>query len=226
MTPVQKSLFAMQDQTYRTFHARLVPTIDPDRIIGIRTPQLRAFAKAFSKLPEASVFLEELPHVYYEENNLHAFLIEQFKDFNAALAAAEAFLPYIDNWATCDSFLPKVFRHNPKPLLPKIRQWIASSKTYTVRFGIELLMKLYLDDRFQPEYLDWVAKIQSEEYYINMMIAWYFSEALAKQYDLAIAYLKQNRLDCWVHNKAIQKAMESRRISPKTKEYLKTLKRK
>ncbi len=222
---VADRLFEMADAEYRNFHAKLIPTVPEECIIGIRTPQLRKFAKSFAKAAESEEFMKCLPHRYYEENNLHAFVIEQIKDFDKAVEETEKLLPYIDNWATCDMFMPPVFKKNPDALLVKIKEWIQSDKTYTVRYAIGLLLKLFLDDRFKEEYLDTVSKIKSDEYYINMMIAWYFATALAKQYDAAILYITENRLEKWVHNKAIQKAVESRCIDSYTKQYLKGLKR-
>lgn len=221
---VSERLFEMADLEYKSFHAKLIPTVAEDCIIGIRTPQLRKFAKSFAKTAESKDFMKCLPHKYYEENNLHAFVIEQIKELAEAVEETEKFLPYIDNWATCDMFMPSVFKKNPDALLVKIKEWIQSDKTYTVRYAIGLLLKLFLDDRFKEEYLDTVSKIKSDEYYINMMIAWYFATALTKQYDAAILYITENRLEKWVHNKAIQKAVESRCIDSDTKQYLKGLK--
>ena len=201
-----------------------MPTVAPELIIGIRVPVLRKFAKEFAKTEQCQDFLLALPHEYYEEDNLHAFVIEQIKDFDLALTETERFLPYIDNWATCDLFFPKVFLQNKEKLLPKMKLWLQADQPYVVRYAIGLYMRLCLEDGFCLEYLDWIAAIRSEEYYINMMIAWFFATALAKQYDAAIAYITGQRLDPWVHNKAIQKAVESRRIPKEQKEYLKTLK--
>ena len=219
-----RELFLLQDLEYKEFHSRLMPTIDDKSIIGIRIPMLRQFAKAVGNAPEAEAFMAQLPHKYYEENNLHAFLIEQIKDYDEALRQTERFLPYIDYWATCDSFLPKIFKKNTDKLIVKINEWLKSDKTYTIRYAIGLLMSLYLDEGFKAEYAEEVSKIKSEEYYVNMMIAWYFATALAKQYDAVIPYLTEKRHDKWVHNKTIQKAIESRRILPETKEMLKKLK--
>lgn len=221
---VQAQLFAMQDLQYRDFHCKLMPTVKPETVIGIRTPELRKFAKAFSKTPEAAAFLKILPHKYYEENNLHGFLIESMKDYDQTVAALDAFLPYVDNWATCDLMRPKAFQKHLPELLEQIRKWIASDHTYTIRFGIEMLMTFYLDDQFQPEYLEWAANVHSEEYYVNMMTAWYFATALAKQYQAALPYIQQYRLEPWTHNKTIQKAIESYRITDETKGYLRSLK--
>ena len=217
-------LFALQDLEYRAFHSRLMPTVDPETIIGVRTPELRKLARGFAREPEAAAFLQTLPHRYYEENNLHGFLIETIKDFDQCIGALDAFLPYVDNWATCDLMSPKVLKQDLPRLLTHIRRWMASGHVYTIRFGMEMLMRYYLDEAFRPEYLDWVAAVHSEEYYVNMMIAWFFAEALAKQYDAALPYLLKHRLDVWTHNKAIQKARESYRITPEQKAYLKTLK--
>lgn len=222
---LQEELFAMQDLDYRDFHSRLMPNIDKDKIIGIRTPQLRKFAAEFSKREESREFLNTLPHEYYEENNLHAFLLEKQNDYDTAVAETDRFLPYVDNWATCDMFMPKVFKKNREKLMTQIDIWLKSDKTYTVRYALGLLMKLYLDDGFEPEYLEKAAKIKSDEYYVNMMIAWFFATALAKQYESAIIYFTESRLTPWVHNKAIQKAVESSRIDNELKQYLKLLKR-
>lgn len=221
---VQTALFGLQDLEYKAFQSRLMPTIDPDRIIGIRTPQLRKFAKEFIKTGDAAAFLEILPHTYYEGNNLHGFLIESMKDFDQTITALDAFLPYVDNWATCDLIAPKIFKKYPQELFEKIKQWIASGQTYTIRFGIGTLMRFYLDEQFQSEYPALVAAVHSEEYYVNMMIAWYFATALAKQYDAILPYFQQRMLDPWTHNKAIQKAIESYRITEEQKVYLRTLK--
>jgi len=218
---IEKKLFEMQDLKYKEFHSKLMPNINPDLIIGVRIPELRKFAK---EIYLATDFSDMLPHTYYEENNLHAFLIEQIEDFNTALLKTEKFLPYIDNWATCDSFLPKAFKKNKEKLLPKIYEWIKSEHTYTVRYAIGLLLKLFLDDDFKKDYPELVAKVKSEEYYINMMIAWYFATALAKQYNDTIPYIEKRKLPAWIHNKTIQKAIESNRITKETKAYLKTFK--
>lgn len=215
----------MQDEEYRNFHAKLVPTIDINRIIGVRTPQLRKYAKEVAKQPYAEEFLNELPHTYYEEYNLHSALINLlYKDIDDLLEKIEDFLPYVDNWATCDMMSPKLFKKNLPLVYERIKEWLKSDKTYTVRFGIVTLLGYYLDDAFEPEMLDLVAQVKSDEYYINMAIAWYFSIALVKQYDATIPYFTEPRLDVWTHNKAIQKAIESFRISKETKDYLRTLK--
>lgn len=221
---IQKELFKLQDTDYRDFHTKLMPKVDKETIIGIRIPVLRKFAKDYFKSGQFEDFLKELPHKYYEENNIHAFLIEQIKDFETAINEVEKFLPYINNWATCDCFQPKVFKKNKEKLLCHIRNWMRSDKTYTVRYGINQLMTHFLDDDFREEYQLLVVNVKSEEYYINMMRAWYFATALTKQYDSAIKIIEAKKLDAWTHNKAIQKACESYRIIPETKEYLKKLK--
>ena len=221
---ITQRLFALEDKEYRLFQCKLMPTVDPDRVIGVRTPQIRALAKELAKTPEAQQFIKELPHKYYEENNLHAFLIERIADYGAAVEAVESFLPYVDNWATCDSMSPKVFKKHLPELLGRIKTWLDSGKTYTVRFAVEMLMSYYLDEDFKPEYLDLAAKVESEEYYVRMMVAWFFATALAKQYDVTLPYLQNRRLDSWTHNKTIQKAVESYRITEEQKEYLRTLK--
>lgn len=223
MTSLQERLFELQDAKYRDFHSKLIPNIDKECVIGIRTPVLRRFAKEFGKTPEAEEFLRELPHRYYEENNLHMMLLTSLKDFEQCLEQIERFLPYIDNWATCDLPLPKCFAMHKEELLKHIRSWIASGETYTIRYGMGVLMRLYLDGDFWPEYLEWVTGVSSEEYYVNMMIAWYLATALAKQWDAVIPYLEERRLSPWVHRKTIQKAVESYRITPEQKVYLKGL---
>lgn len=225
MEQITKGLFELQDEEYRKFHAKLMPTIEFDRIIGVRTPKLRKYAKEIAKQPYAKDFLKELPHTYYEENNLHSALINLlYKDIDDLLEKIEAFLPYVDNWATCDMMSPKLFKKNLPLVYEHIKEWLKSDKTYTVRFGIVNLLGYYLDDAFEPEMLDLVAEVKSDEYYINMAIAWYFSIALVKQYDSTISYFTEPKLDVWTHNKAIQKAIESLRISKETKDYLRTLK--
>ena len=218
MTEIQRKLFEMQDLSYRDFHARLMPTVPKEQIIGIRTPQLRRFAKSFGDVEN---FLKELPHYYYEENNLHAFLISEIKEFDRCILALDTFLPYVDNWATCDGLRPKIFAAYPENLLPKIQEWLTSEHPYPVRFAIEMLMCFYLEKNFDPVFPDWVASVSSEDYYVKMMVAWYFSTALAKQYDAVIPYIEQRRLSPWVHKKTIQKACESYRITLQQKEYLK-----
>ena len=217
-------LFRMRDADYALLQAKIIPTVAADRIIGVRTPALRAFAKALYKDRDKEVFLSCTPHQYFDENQLHAFVISLEKDFDKCIAEVDAFLPFIDNWATCDQLSPKAFKREPEKLLQYIQSWIKSDQTYTVRFAIGMLMQHFLDERFDVGYADMVAKVKSQEYYINMMIAWYFATALAKQYERTVPYLEGRRLDGWVHNKAIQKSVESYRITDEQKAYLKTLK--
>lgn len=222
---IREELFSMQDIKYKAFNEKLIPTVKSEYVIGVRTPQLRKYAKSLAKMPEAKEFLSALPHIYYEENNLHAFLIETIKDYEEAMTETEKFLPYIDNWATCDSFSPKVFRKHPQEVYEKAKKFMKSEHTYTIRYGIGLLMSNYLeDDRFLPEMPALVAEIQSEDYYVNMMCAWYMATALAKQPETILPYLTEYKMSVWVHNKTIQKAVESRRIDEEMKTYLKTLK--
>lgn len=220
---VQAELFEMQDLTYRDFHAKLMPTIDKETVIGVRTPMLRAYAKKFEKTADAVTFLEVLPHKYYEENNLHGLLIEQIKDYPACIAAIERFLPYVDNWATCDMIALRTMKKHLDVFIQEVYSWMASDHPYIVRFGIGMLMRYYLDEQFKTEYPEKVAEIKSDEYYVNMMRAWYFATALAKQYDQILPYLEEKKLDTWTHNKTIQKAVESYRITPEQKRYLRTL---
>lgn len=220
---IQKQLFTLQDKGYQAFHSRLMPTVPTEKVIGVRTPVLRRLAKQLASTPQAQVFLCSLPHDYYEENNLHAFLIESIRDYGAALAETEKFLPYIDNWATCDCFCPKVFAKHTAELLAHIRCWLNSGKVYTMRYAMNMLMRYYLDESFRPEYLAWVAGVHSEEYYLNMMRAWYFATALAKQPEAALPWLTEKRLDVWTHNKTIQKAVESCRIPDEMKRKLRDL---
>ena len=224
MQSITEHLLSLQDEGYRRFHSKLMPTVESDVIIGVRTPVLRKFAKQLSGTQEAKQFLQELPHHYYEENNLHGFLLEEIKDFDTCIAALNVFLPYVDNWATCDMMSPKVLEKDLKSLYAWVKTWIGSKETYTIRFGVNMLMKYYLDEAFLPEYPELVASIQSEEYYVKMVVAWYFATALAKQYKEVLPYLEEKRLDVWTHNKAIQKAVESYRITADQKKYLKTLK--
>ncbi len=221
---IESELFSYQDLSYAQLQIRTIPTVDASRIIGVRTPQLRLFAKRLYKEPDTDSFLNELPHKYFDEDQLHAFIISLEKDFDICIAKVEAFLPYVDNWATCDQMSPKAFKKDPERLLPYIDEWIRSDKTYTVRFAVGMLMEHFLDERFDTKYADMVAGLRSDEYYINMMIAWYFATALAKQYDACIPYIEEHRLDTWTHNKAIQKSVESYRITDERKLYLKSLK--
>ncbi len=226
MTDLQKELFNLEDKKYKTFQAALVPTINPATIIGIRVPVLRAFAKSYSKKDEAQIFLNQAPHEYYEENLLHMILLSFEKDFDTWLNKTSDFLPFIDNWAVCDMAPSKVVNKNHGPLLPHIKSWIKSDKPYIIRYGIGLLMREYLDEDFSDVYLKIVSKVKSDEYYVNMMIAWYFATALAKQWDSTIPYLEDSPFEIWTHNKIIQKAIESYRISEEHKNYLRSLKRK
>ena len=222
---IQKRLFALKDAEYATFQAKLMPSVAREAIIGVRTPQLRALAKELWKNEPAlcEAFLSALPHRYFDENQLHAFLLENMRDFDLCIRYVEAFLPYVDNWATCDQLSPKVFKKHKTDVLEYIRSWISSSQTYTCRFGMEMLMTHFLDDAFFPESLDMVAAVKSDEYYVNMMVAWFFATALAKQWDSAIVYIERRSLGPWCHAKAIQKACESYRISAERKEYLRGL---
>lgn len=219
-----KELDALQDVEYRDFQSGLIPNVEKDYFIGVRTPELRKLAKVMAKREDVDEFLSELPHSTFDENQLHAFIISEIKDFDKCIEEVELFLPYVDNWATCDQMSPKVFKKKRALLMERIKEWIVSEKTYTVRFAIGMLMSHFLDEDFDKSYLDMVAEVRSEEYYINMMIAWYFATALAKQYDAVLPYIEGRRLDVWTHNKAIQKSVESRRITEKQKEYLKSLK--
>lgn len=224
LTPIQAQLFALQDLDYRTFHCKLMPTVDPERVIGVRTPQIRQLAKQLSGTPEGEAFLQALPHRYYEENNLHGALLSLGKSYSWVLEGVNVFLPYVDNWATCDLLSPKVFRKHLPELREEIPRWLADPHPYTVRFGLRMLLSFYWGSNFQREYLDWAAALQREEYYVKMMVAWYFATALAKEYAVTLPYLQAHRLDPWTHNKAIQKAVESTRVSPEHKAYLRTLK--
>ena len=221
---IVEELFRMQDKDYALMQTKIIPTVAADRIIGVRTPALRTFAKSLYKDSDIDAFLSSVPHQYFDEDQLHAFILSLEKNFDKCIAEVDAFLPYIDNWATCDQLSPKVFKKEPEKLLPHIQSWIKSDRTYTVRFAIGMLMQHFLDEKFDVKYADMAAEVRSEEYYVNMMIAWYFATALAKQYELILPYLEEKRLDDWVHNKAIQKSVESYRITDEQKAYLKTLK--
>lgn len=224
MNELTQELLGQADRVYGDFTASLIPTIPKERIIGVRTPIIRKLARSVYMSAEAEAFIASLPHYYYEENNLHAFLIEQITDYDTAIAETERFLPYIDNWSTCDCFNPKVFARHTDRLLEKVSEWLGSGQTYTIRYGIRMLMKYFLNDKYTHEITDMAAAVKSEEYYIKMMCAWFFAEALIKQYDSALPYFEDKALEPWTHNKAIQKACESRRISAESKEYLKSLK--
>ena len=223
---IRIELSNLQDLKYRDLQITTIPSVASGRITGVRTPQLRALAKELSKREDISLFLEDLPHKLFEEDQLHAFILSGMKDAEECIRLVDKFLPYVDNWATCDQMSPKVFKKNKKLLLEYVNTWIKSDKTYVKRFAIGMLMEHFLDEDFKPSYLSKVAKIRSDEYYVNMMIAWYFATALAKQYDRTLPFIEEQKLDKWTHNKSIQKAVESYRITPEQKEYLKTLRRK
>ena len=220
---IVKSLYALQDATYRDFQSALLPTVDKKSVIGVRTPELRSLARTLRGT--YGDFINNLPHKYFEENQLHAFIISDIRDFDSAVLAVNSFLPYVDNWATCDQMSPRVFAKNTDKLLPYIKKWIKSKHTYTVRFGVLCLMRYFLDDRFDTKYADMVANIKSDEYYINMMRAWYFATACAKQWTHILPYFKNRALDTWTHNRAIQKAIESYRVSDVNKAVLRTLRK-
>ena len=220
---VYERLAACGSEEYRDFQSRIVPTVPKETILGVRTPDMRRIAKELRGTAEAEEFLAELPHKYYEENLVHFFLIAMIRDFDECVRAVETFLPYVDCWPVCDQSTPKVFAKNHEKLLPLIQKWIGSEHVYTARFGIRMLMNEFLGDDFKPEYLEWVASVKGEDYYIKMMVAWYFATALAKQYDESVVYIEERRLEPWTHKKAIQKAVESFRVSDEHKEYLKSL---
>jgi len=221
---IRERLFRMRDTGYAAMQVSIIPTVGAERIIGVRTPALRAFAKELYRDEIRDAFLAGLPHPFFEEDQLHAFVLSEEKDFERCVQTVEAFLPYVDNWATCDQLSPKVFKKNAERLMPYIRKWIRSKETYTVRFAIKMLMQYFLDDRFSLEYPEMVAAVRSEAYYIRMMAAWYFATALASQYEAVLPFLENRKLEDWTHNKAIQKSLESFRIAPEQKAYLKTLK--
>lgn len=221
---IREELNSLSDSKYREFQAKLIPTVEPDAVIGVRTPALRKLAKTYAKREDIDEFLSDLPHKYFDENQLHAFVVSELKDYPRCIELVDKFLPFVDNWATCDQMSPKVFKKHRQELLTYIEKWLKAPDTYTVRFAVGMLMEHFLDEDFKPEYLDIVAGIRSEEYYINMMKAWYFATALAKQYDETIGYIEGERLDKWSHNKSIQKAIESYRITSEQKGYLRSLK--
>lgn len=223
---IQKTLFSMQDKKYAAFQAKLTPNLTLEDFIGVRTPDLKKFAKQLYKEGDYQEFLNDLPHKYFDENQLHAFIIAEIKDYDTCIKEVNNFLPYVNNWATCDQLSPKSFKKNKDNLLKEIKVWIKSKETYTVRFAIGNLMRHYLEEDYDVKYPEMVSKVKSDEYYINMMIAWYFATALAKQYDSVLPYVTDNKLDVWTHNKTIQKAVESDRITPQQKDYLKSFKRK
>ena len=226
MTPIQEKLFQLQDLGYRDFHSKLMPTVCKDKIIGVRVPVLRKLAKELNKSELKADFLNTLPHKYYEEDNLHAFLIEQIKDYDECIFALDKFLLFVDNWATCDMMTPKVLGTNTEKLYEKIEEWAKSEHVYTVRFAIVTLMKFFMNEHLDKKHLNLLLSIKSDEYYINMAIAWYLATALASRWDIVIPYIEKQKFNKWVHNKAIQKAVESYRITKEQKEYLKTLKKK
>ena len=219
-----EALNAARDAEYQVFQAKLIPTVDASYFIGVRTPALRALAKEFAGREDIGEFLAMLPHEYFDENQLHAFILSGMKDYEACMEGVNRFLPYVDNWATCDQMSPKIFKKHKAELLKNVKVWLKSKETYTVRFGIGMLMEHFLDADFDPAYPEMVAKIRSDEYYINMMIAWYFATALAKQYESILPFIEEKKLDAWTHNKTIRKAVESYRITPEQKEYLRSLK--
>ena len=222
MNNIVIKLFELQDNEYQRLQYKIIPNVD--NIIGVRTPELRKLAKQLIKENNYKLFLNNLPHKYFDENQLHAFIISEIKDYDECIKYINDFLPYIDNWATCDQMSPKILKKHKEELIKYIKVWIKSKKTYTIRFGIGMLMEYFLDENFNKTYLELVSKIRSNEYYVNMMIAWFFATALAKQYEETIKYIENKKLDIWVHNKTIQKAIESYRIRESQKEYLKTLK--
>ena len=220
---IRDELFRCRDEAYAAFQRKLIPTVAPESILGVRTPVLRAYARQLWKRGEGEGFLGDVPHRYFDENQLHAFLLSEIRDFGRCVEGVCQFLPFVDNWATCDQLSPRVFKTHRPELLEYIQGWLGSPETYTVRFGVGMLMRHYLDGEFDPAYPAMVAAIRSEEYYVRMVVAWYFATALAKQYDAAIAYIEQRRLEPWTHNKAIQKSVESHRITPAQKAYLRSL---
>lgn len=222
---IRARLFSLQDTEYKAFQSRLMPTVSPEAVIGVRMPQLRRLARELTATPEAVAFMADLPHRYYEENTLHGLLISRMNDYAMVVQALDKFLPFVDNWATCDLMAPRAFQAHPASLPGHIRRWLRDGRCYTVRFGVGMLLKYYLDEAFLPEHLQWVSQVCCEEYYVNMMVAWYFATALAKQPDATLPWIAEGRLPCWVHNKTIQKAVESYRIPPEQKEMLRGLRR-
>lgn len=221
---IKKSLLDRQDVKYRDFQAKLIPTVEPGTIIGVRTPALRDLAKQLAKREDIDEFLTSLPHRFFEENQLHAFIISEMKNYTECMKKLDAFLPFVDNWATCDQMSPKIFKKNRDSLIPRIKEWLNSSHTYTVRFAIKMLMEHFLDESYDISYPETVAAIRSDDYYVNMMIAWYFATALAKQFESALFFIEEKKLTPQTHNKAIQKSIESYRITAEQKAYLKSLK--
>ncbi len=221
---IQSELFLLQDLKYRDFHAKLIPTVDKEQIIGIRTPALRKYAKEIADTEKAKMLLSTLPHTYYEENNLHGFLVRKIKNFDECISELDRFLPFVDNWATCDMMSPKVLKKEPEKLMSKIKEWLKSEHTYTVRFAVKCLMDFYLDDNFSEEVLSLAAEVHHDDYYVKMVCAWFFATALSKRYESTLPYLTENKLENRIHNKTIQKAVESYCIDDDTKAYLKQLK--
>lgn len=221
---IKTELFRLQDEKYRSFQSKLIPTVDPESVIGVRTPELRKLAKQLVKRDDIGDFLSALPHEYFDENQLHAFIISEIKDYPKCMEELCTFLPYVDNWATCDQMSPKIFKKHKSELLSHIKRWISSKDTYTVRFAVGMLMEHFLDEDFDLSYPEMVAAIRSDEYYVNMMTAWYFATALAKQYEAILPFIEERKLDTWTHNKAIQKSIESNRIGLEQKTYLRSLK--
>lgn len=217
---ITSELFKRQDKEYAAFQSKLTPNVDASKIIGVRVPEVRKLAKQYIKEEEVKEFLKTLPHVYYDENMLHGLLISEMKNYEQCIEEIDNFLPYVDNWAVCDIMSPKIFKNNTDKLIHKIKEWSKSEHTYTCRFGLEMLMSYYLDENFEEKYLEIPASIHSKEYYVQMMIAWFFATALAKKWEATIPYIEQNKLDDWVHNKTIQKARESYRITDEQKAYL------
>ena len=221
---IRDKLFTLQDKKYRDFQSKLIPNVAIDNVIGVRTPELRKYAKELSKRKDIKDFLNVLPHKYFDENQLHAFIVSEIKDFDLCIKEVCRFLPFVDNWATCDQMSPKIFKKHHSELLKYIKEWLSSDKTYVVRFAIGMLMEHFLNEDFDITYPERITKIKSNEYYVNMMIAWYFVTALAKQYNLVLPFIENKCLDSWTHNKTIQKAVESNRITDEQKAYLKKLK--
>lgn len=221
---IKRKLFTLQDIKYRDFQSKLIPDVNCDKVIGVRTPELRKFAKTLAKNDNIFDFLSELPHQFFDENQLHAFIISEIKDFNKCVEEVCRFLPFVDNWATCDQLTPKVLKKDKTRLYENIKIWISSTHTYEIRFAIKMLMQFFLDENFDIKYPQMIAKIKSDEYYVKMMVAWYFATALAKQYEKILPFLEGKKLEKWTHNKTIQKSIESYRITQKQKEYLRSLK--
>ena len=221
---IREALLNEKDVKYKDFQGSLIPGVDAEYFIGVRTPRLRAMAKEYAKNKDIQEFLDDLPHKYFDENQLHAFIISGMKDYDKCVEELEKFLPYVDNWATCDQMSPGIFKKHKKEILPLIDKWMKSGETYSIRFGIKMLMEHFLDDDFDIKYAKKVSKVKSEEYYVRMMVAWYMATALAKQYDAVLPIMEDKKMEAWTHNKAIQKAVESFRVTDEHKNHLKTLK--